>query len=106
MLEKFFQAMFLTSCIGTALSLILLMLKPVTKKYFSSNWHYYIWLAVLLVMVLPVRFHLPIAAPTVGSAPVQTAMSPTIQTNAPTHLEPQETAQPIQTAPTLQRLSS
>lgn len=100
MLEKLFQAMFLTSCIGTALSLILLMLKPVTKKYFSSNWHYYIWLVVLFVMMLPVRFPLPTDTPPMTTTPIQTAMLPAPQTNVPAHLEPQETAQPIQTAPT------
>ncbi len=104
MLENLFQAMLLTSCIGTALSLLLLLLKPATKKYFSSNWHYYIWLVVLFVMILPVRFHLPIAAPPAVSAPVQTAMLPPPQTDALTHLEPQETAQPTQTAPALATL--
>ncbi len=99
MLENLFQAMLLTSCIGAALSLLLLLLKPATKKYFSSNWHYYIWLVVLFVMILPVRFHLPIAAPPAVFTPVQTAMLPAPQTDALTHLEPQETAQPTQTTP-------
>ena len=54
-----FTALLLTSGIGTALALILTLLKPITRKVFSGGWHYYMWLVVLLVMVLPIRLNLP-----------------------------------------------
>ena len=56
---QIFTAFLLTSGIGTALALILTLLKPITRKVFSGSWHYYIWLVVLLVMVLPIRLNLP-----------------------------------------------
>ncbi len=49
----------LTSVIGTILALILMLLRPLTRKVFSGGWHYYMWLVVLLVMVLPIRLNLP-----------------------------------------------
>ena len=79
MLEILFKAILLTSCIGTALSMILLLLRPTTKKFFSSAWHYYIWLVVLLVMLLPVRFHLPTSLP---ASSIPNAVTPTVQTVA------------------------
>ena len=58
-MAQIFSAFFLTSIIGTILSLILIALKPVTRRFFSAGWHYYMWLIVLLVMVLPIRLNLP-----------------------------------------------
>ena len=59
MLTEIFKALFLTSCVGAVLTLLLILIRPVTKKHFSSRWHYYIWLVVLAVMVLPIRIDLP-----------------------------------------------
>lgn len=50
-----FKGFLIASCIGTVLSLILYLLKPVTKKYLSSGWNYYVWLTVLVVMILPIQ---------------------------------------------------
>jgi len=58
-MAQIFTAILLTSGIGTALALILTLLKPITRKVFSGGWHYYMWLVVLLVMVLPIRLNLP-----------------------------------------------
>ena len=58
-MAQIFSALLLTSGIGTALALILTLLKPITRKVFSGGWHYYMWLVVLLVMVLPIRLNLP-----------------------------------------------
>jgi len=58
-MTQIFTALLLTSGIGTALALILTLLKPITRKVFSGGWHYYMWLIVLLVMILPVRLNLP-----------------------------------------------
>ena len=54
-----FMGFLLTSVIGTVLSVVLTLLKPITRKVFSSGWHYYMWLVVLLVMTLPIRFTIP-----------------------------------------------
>ena len=58
-MAQIFTALLLTSGIGTALALILTLLKPITRKVFSGGWNYYMWLVVLLVMVLPIRLNLP-----------------------------------------------
>lgn len=55
MLEKFFVSVVITSLIGTLLSVVLLLLKPITRKAFSASWNYYIWVCVLAVMILPLR---------------------------------------------------
>ncbi len=54
-MAEIFKAFFLTSCVGSVLALVLAALKPLTRKFFSPSWNYYIWLAVLLVMIIPVR---------------------------------------------------
>ena len=40
---------------GTALGLLLWLLRPLTRRLFSWKWHYYLWLAVLLRLALPVH---------------------------------------------------
>ena len=59
MLDKIFEAFLITSAAGTALTIALLAFKPVTKRFFSPKWNYYIWLGVLIVTVMPVKFNLP-----------------------------------------------
>ena len=59
MLVYMFKSLLITSLIGIAATLVLALLRPFTKKFFSSVWHYYIWLVVLVVMILPVRISLP-----------------------------------------------
>jgi len=56
MLGEIFKAFFITSIAGSALAVVITLLKPVTKRFFGYLWHYYVWLAVLLVMLFPVRF--------------------------------------------------
>ncbi len=58
-MTQIFTALLLTSATGTALALVLTLLKPITRKFFSGGWHYYMWLVVLLVMVFPVKLNLP-----------------------------------------------
>lgn len=59
MLSQIFASILLMSAVGSVLILVLFLMKPVTKKVFGSHWQYYIWLAALIVMVLPVRIQLP-----------------------------------------------
>lgn len=49
----------LTTAAGSVLTIVLLCIKPLTKKLFSPKWQYYIWLTVLIVMILPVKVSLP-----------------------------------------------
>ncbi len=59
MLESIFKAILITSFMGAVSTIGLTLIKPITKKYFSASWHYYIWIAVLITMVLPLRFVMP-----------------------------------------------
>lgn len=59
MMQDIFKAILVTSFIGTALTLVLTLIKPITKKCFTSSWHYYMWLIVLVAMILPIRISLP-----------------------------------------------
>ena len=58
-MAQIFAAFLITSAIGTLLAIILTLIRPFTRKLFSGTWHYYIWLAVLIVMILPIRLELP-----------------------------------------------
>ncbi len=57
--EQIFKAILITTLCGTFLTAFITLIKPITKKIFGFNWHYYIWLAVLVVMILPIRFTMP-----------------------------------------------
>ena len=59
MLEHAFGAMVVTSLAATALAAVLWLAGPFTRRHFSAGWHYYVWVAVLVVLVLPVRIRLP-----------------------------------------------
>ena len=67
MLEYIFKAILITSLLGTAATLILTILKPITRKVFSSCWHYYMWLIVLVTMILPLRITIPVQMQTVST---------------------------------------
>lgn len=54
-----FKSTIILSFSGALLTIILLLIKPLTKKFFSPNWNYYIWLTVLFVLILPVSFKFP-----------------------------------------------
>ena len=59
MLVYIFKAILITSLIGTAATLLLTIMRPITRKTFSSGWHYYMWLVVLVSMILPIRISIP-----------------------------------------------
>ena len=59
MLGEILRPLAVTSLAGSVLTAIIVLCKPFTKRIFGYAWHYYIWLAALLVMLLPVRFHIP-----------------------------------------------
>lgn len=39
---------------GTITGLLLLLIKPLTNRFFSKRWHYYIWLVVLIRLIVPI----------------------------------------------------
>lgn len=59
MLQDIFKWVIIASCMGTALTFLIVLTGPMTKKVFSNVWHYYIWLGVLAVMMIPMKFNIP-----------------------------------------------
>ena len=73
MIGELFRSLLITSLAGSVLAVIIILFRPITKKLFGYSWHYYIWLCVLFVMIMPVRFNIDIAAiPSIASQTVQT----------------------------------
>lgn len=66
-MSELIKNIILMSVVGGILSLFLLAVKPLTKRLFSPKWQYYIWLSVLIVMVLPIKFNLPEKSPNIIS---------------------------------------
>lgn len=56
MLTEIFKAVLIMSVVGGTLTLALLVLKPLTKRIFGHKWQFYIWLSVIIVLMLPVKF--------------------------------------------------
>ena len=93
MIGELFKALLITSLAGSALAVVISLLRPITKKLFGYSWHYYIWLCVLFVMLMPVRFNVnTMPAPNIATQTVQTQ-----QTVVSEH--PETTENIVQTAP-------
>ena len=73
MVTEIFITILFPSLAGACLSAVILLLRPLTRKAFGYAWHYYIWLAVLITMLLPVRFSVMRAADAIPT------VSPVIQ---------------------------
>ncbi len=72
------------SLIGSGLALVLMVLKPITEKWFGPKWEYYIWLIALLVMVIPIPT-LPL--PNIFVSQTATVLiQPTVQVNQATQV--------------------
>lgn len=87
MLGEIFKMFLITSLAGSVLAGIISLLRPATKRIFGYSWHYYIWLCVLFVMLVPVRFN--IDTETVTGAAIQRIQ--TVQTGQPGGLEQTQT---------------
>ncbi len=73
MISEIFKALLITSLTGSVLAIVISLLRPITKRIFGYSWHYYIWLCVLFVMLMPVRFNVnPTPTPSVTTQTVQT----------------------------------
>ena len=53
------KTVFLLSCIGTGITLILLLIKPFTVRKLSAKWQYFAWILVILFMIIPVWKMIP-----------------------------------------------
>lgn len=94
MIGELFKALLITSLAGSVLTVVISLLRPITKKIFGYSWHYYIWLCVLFVMLMPVRFN-------VNTMPAPNIATQTIQTQQEAVSEqPETTENVVQTAPT------
>ena len=93
MIGELFKALLITSLAGSVLAVVISLLRPITKKLFGYSWHYYIWLCVLFVMLMPVRFN-------VNTTPAPRITTQTVQTQQEAVSEQPETTENIvQTAP-------
>ena len=52
------REVFIISLTTTPVILLLLLFSPITDKYFSAKWRYYVWLVLALRLVIPVRAEL------------------------------------------------
>ena len=94
MISEIFKALLITSLAGSALAVVISLARPITKKTFGYSWHYYIWLCVLFVMLMPVRFNVnPPSAPSITTQTVQTQQTVAGE-------RPETTENIAQTAPT------
>lgn len=93
MIGELFKALLITSLAGSALAVVISLLRPITKKIFGYSWHYYIWLCVLFVMLMPVRFNVnPMPAPNIATQTIQTQQEAV-------SAQPETTENVVQTAP-------
>ncbi len=53
MLNDIFKSVLISTFSGSVLVLVIMLLKPITRRIFGYKWNYYIWLIVLLVMIFP-----------------------------------------------------
>lgn len=97
-MEQIFKSTLLLSCVGGALTAILLLLKPLTRRAFGVRWQCAVWLCVLAVMVIPVRFSLPVrvnsAQATAQSAPIPQNIPAAPSAETPPSIQPSEAPAP------------
>ena len=55
-MERIFLCVLSLSLSGALAGTILLLIHPLTKKWFSRRWNYYIWLLLIARLVLPLHF--------------------------------------------------
>ena len=96
MIGELFKALLITSLAGSALAVVISLLRPITKKIFGYSWHYYIWLCVLFVMLMPVRFN-------VDSSSAPSIVTQAVQTQQTVVSERSETTENIVQADTVQK---
>lgn len=84
---EIFKTILLLSLLGGGLSALLLLFKPLTRRWFPANWQVAAWLIVMLSMVLPVWQWIP--RPHAGQAE-QYQVQPQPAQPSPEHIVPQD----------------
>ena len=98
MIDEIFKAILIMSLVGSVLAGVISLFRPITKKIFGYSWHYYIWLCVLFVMLIPVRFNInPTSAPSIITQTAQTEQTAQ-QTSVGNQPETTENITPADTA--------
>ncbi|MBE7053770.1 MAG: M56 family metallopeptidase [Ruminococcaceae bacterium] len=59
MLERIFNAIVISSIFASIFFCLLTLIKPLTKKYFSAFWHYFMYFCIVLVLVIPIKINIP-----------------------------------------------
>ena len=54
MLQSLFETVLRSSLMGTFAAFLVLLLRPISRRLFSPDWQYYIWLLVLNAFILPI----------------------------------------------------
>jgi len=55
-LHRFFLNILSLSLSGALVGMLILLIHPLTGKYFSRKWNYYIWFLVMIRLLLPMQF--------------------------------------------------
>ncbi len=58
-MDELFKTVLILSGLGFGLTAILLILKPLTLKKFPARWQYWVWIAVMVSMLVPVYKLIP-----------------------------------------------
>ncbi len=56
MLRNIFDTLVLISGMVSVFAVILALSEKITKKYFSSSWHYVMWVIITICLVIPIKF--------------------------------------------------
>lgn len=91
-MSDIFKTVLLLSGLGGAITVVILILKPITVKRFSARWQYYAWLIAAICMICPIWKMIP-ADKAQRLAPVAVATPEIIEAvpndiSAPTDTEP------------------
>ncbi len=89
-MKTFFMEILSLSLSGTFVGLIILLIRPLTGKYFSKSWNYYIWLLVLVRLLLPFSIEadfLKLSSASISLEQAETSTDFTTDTNAQTPSE-------------------
>lgn len=58
-MRQLFLCILSLSLSGAFTGLVLLLIRPLTGKFFSKKWNYYIWLLLVVRLLIPVYFEIP-----------------------------------------------
>src|SRR5450830_1218496 len=75
---------------GAIVTVVLLVMKPLSRQHLSQRWQYYVWLLVVLRLLLPLAPTVTVPSGTLPS--VLTRSTPSAVTSAPTTTTPVDTA--------------